>query len=367
MSSSSSSSGRFLIPDPTDEGRANPPHLGDELARICDALLVRGEGRREIEVDEREQLAENEAVEIAEREATVRSRKRQLHEFEDDGEASTSEREDERRHEMRTLEHEIESLGDGVRAPDLASSSVSQMDLSEPPGFEIVEPSAKATSSAMWEPTFSERAKLREEHRINFVRIYPGHIEHRHATIRAILEAAGPRPSLGLRTHVDLARKSLVLFTRAKEDDLLRTPTSRERCCRNDYTCELYRVHAKIGRECLIPQELQEHERSGILPPERRPCLGCMRHDVTYFWMYMRWRGEHLGNAFITSHYNLTNMAGEYLQDQCILSSSLGLPLPVVPFVPGSLSLRDTIKDGETVTYFDQVGMVKLDKDSDFP
>ena len=92
-SSSSSVGGRYLIPDPTDESNATPPHLADELARLCDSLLVRNGGRREIEIDERERLAEAEAAEIAERETAIRSRKRQLRDYDDEEEASTSERE----------------------------------------------------------------------------------------------------------------------------------------------------------------------------------------------------------------------------------------------------------------------------------
>lgn len=366
--------GRHSIPDDpissSSSSSSSRTHFRqDELARICDELLVHGGGRREIEIDERERLAEDEAREVAQRKATVRSRKRQLHELGEEDEESTSEKEDERQHEMRELESELETLGDGVRVPEPSSVTMLEVSSSHPESssFVVTEPSTDANSYAMWEPTFSERALMREELRANFIRIYPGNLEHRHAVVRALLAAAGPRPSLGLREHVELARSSLMLLTRKTEDDLLRTPKVDERYCRNEYNCELYKIHGKIARECLKTVELEEFERSGNLPFERRPCLGCMRYNVTWFWMYMRWRGEHVGTAFISGHYNLTNMRGEYLQDQCLLSSTYGLPLHVVPFVPGALVLREEVRDGEAITIFAQTGMVRLDNESDFP
>ena len=359
------------VPSSSSSSSPTPTHQ-DELARICDLMIVSRSGSREIAIDPREQLAEDEAREMTAREEGVRTRKRRLHTMiDDDDEESTSEKEDERRRELRDLDREIESLGDSVRMPEAVPMDEMQSCSPEPPDFEIAEPPPDASRSAMWEPTFEERGmSLQDRHerqRSNFMLIYPGRLDQRHAVVQALLDSVGTRPSLGAREQVDLARNSLTLHTRKTDDDLLRTPKTGERQCRNDAECELYKYHGKIARECLNPEELQVLERSGQLPSERRPCLGCMRYNVTWFWMLMRRKGVHAGASFISSHYNLVSMRGEYDPEQCLISSNFGLPLPVVPFAPGGFSLREEIMDDEPITRFVQIGMVVLDANSGFP
>lgn len=359
---------RRAIPESVESGGEEAPHdLFDHnaLAQICDDLLVFGRGRREIEPDRAELLAEDEAREIAEREVAVSARKRQLRDLNDEEEESNSEDEETRLHKLRELEREIEVLGDSVRAPESDPMDLYDRCLPEPTGYEIVEPPTEASKAVMWEPSFAERALRAEELRCNFVRIYPGELDQRHAVIRALLSAAGPRPSLGLRPNEDLARTSLMLFTRKMEDDLFRTPKSRERYCKREYNCEMYKAHGKIARECLDGEAMQEFERSGNLPEAKRLCLGCMRFDVTWYWMYLRWHGEETGASFISSHYNLTNIRGEYLQDQCLLDGTRGLPLHVVAFNAGAFAPREDTIDGESVVVFVQK-LVILDRESDF-
>jgi len=330
------------------------------VSRRCSEILVLGHGRRTIEIDPMEELADEETRELKRRARGIRSRKRALHKLAEGNEESNSEKEEERQVTLRELERQIEVMGDNVRVPGFEREDTSLLQ-SLPVNMEIVveEPSVSALSAGMWEPSFSERALERKR---CFAHIYPGGIDQRHAALRALITAAGPKPSLGLRSQADLARNSLVLLTRAKEDDLLRTARVDERCCRNDYQCQIYLAHGHVPRECLSPSELTEFERSGLLPHERRPCLGCMRFNVTWFWVRMRWNGEDANGAFISGHYNLTNVKGEYSQDQTLMSAMYGLPLPVVPFNAGALRV---VREDDGVVRFVQAGLVKLD--SGFP
>lgn len=343
----------------------------DELARVCDDLLARGGGRREIEVDERDRLAEEEAREIARREESVRSRKRDLRDLnEGDDAESTSEGEEDRQSALLAMDREIEALADGVRVPIGGSPSIEIDIRSDPPTFEIVEPPPEASRFAMWESTFSERSDRISAERANLCAIYPGYLDKRTAAVKALIASSGPRPSLGMRPRVEMARSSLMLFTREMEDDLLRTPVAGERPCREGFECQLYKYHGRVARECLSLSELTEFERSGVLPLKLRPCLGCMRYSVTWFWMWLRWRGDVVSTAFISTHYNLANARGEYLLEQTLLSSTRGLPLPVVPWMPGTLRpeiSRDPDSGAEISVRFLQVGMVALDADSGFP
>jgi hypothetical protein len=343
----------------------NPLDRG-ALVDLCDQLLVRGGGRREIEVDPADALAEREAREIATREAGVRARKRQLRETEDDDyEDSTSEQEGERAQRLRDLEREIERLGDSVRAPDVDTMDVTDQCRPEPDGFALSETPSDARKKVMWHPTFAERALRVEEKRCNFVRVYPGQLDQHHAVIRALLIAAGPKPSLGLRANADLARSSLMMLTRSMEDDLFRSPAGRERPCRRDCQCEMYKAHGVTARECLDAETLTEFERSGRLPVERQTCLGCKRFDVTWYWMFLRWHGDDTGASFISSHYNLVNMRGEYLGDQCLLDATRGLPLHVVAFNAGAFAPREQTVNDNRVTVFVQT-LAVLDNESDF-
>ena len=365
------------------------------MASLYDNLIVFGPEEScdtEIEVSEREKLAEQEAHEISVRESEVSRRKHQLHKMQDNTieEDSTSENEEERRRDMSDLEHEIDNLSNGVRVPEtegrLQESSSSSAS-SPPPSHEstpsydgppqekkeqhmeitVVEPGTVPLAATNWEPYFSERTLGPDERRSRFMKVYPGRIDARHAAIAVLLNAAGNRPTFKRREHQELAQKSQMLVTRAKNTDLLRTPKKNERACRNDLNCRLREYHGLIARECLNDEESLELERSGKLPLERRPCIGCMQYDVTWFFLHLRFKGKHAGNTFITSHYNPVNMKGEYCLEQCIMSSTYGLPLPVVPFLPGAMRLVECIMDGEMVTRFDQIGMIELNDKSDFP
>jgi len=348
-----------------------------------------------VEITDQERLLERETAEINERENEINSRKQELHdliegknkndEIEDDDndEDSNSEEETSRQQDILALENEIDSLKNGVRSSYLddglkgidqlnetlsSSSSSSSSRLSEE-SLSIIEPEITSSidGGTYWEPSFSERVLDPIERRSRFIRVYPGHLDTRHAAVKTLLNSTSYKPMLGQQEYNALARKNLMLFTRAKANDLLRTPKKNERICRNGALCQLKKFHGSAARECLTNDDLIELERTGTLPMEQRPCLGCMRYDVTWFFMYMRFHGSHVGNKFISNHYNIVNMKGEYHIDQCLISSVCGLPLPVVPFVPGTMMPKKDILDGEDIIRFVEVGMINIEAEEDFP
>ncbi|HKZ42320.1 MAG TPA: hypothetical protein VJ044_15255, partial [Candidatus Hodarchaeales archaeon] len=269
-----------------------------------------------------------------------------------------------------SMVNSIDSLTNGmILSDDLVIEDRSvPSSVSDP---EEIVPTPRASScSDMWNPRVSERQLSLSEVRRGFgsgfgmLNVYPGTIDPRSAALQMLISAAREKPVLGPMPHDMLARHSMVLHTRAMEDDLLRTPLSSERACRHESSCKIYQHFGQIGRECLHPSELLELERSGKFPEQRRPCLGCMRYDVTYFWMGVRQSGEPVGNIFISGHYNMVNILGEYVLEQTIFGADYGLPLPVVPFIPGSLQLSKSRLNNEDVYYFRQTGMAPAE---DFP
>jgi hypothetical protein len=347
--------------DPLESDPLGP----DPLSARCFALLEREEGATAVDADAAEEMALEEASEIARREEEIRKGKKRLRDAADEARESDSEQEEARQGGLRQIEREIERLGDAVRAPEREQSRAAwALQLALPAATEAsrdpvaLEPPPDPRSAAMWEATFSEvQAERRTLRQAFFGRVYPGGVDQRSAVARALMDAAGPKPALTLRSVEELSRASMRLLTRKQEDDLLRTPRDLERYCRNDAQCVLQVAHGRAARECLTEAEEDELERSGRLPEQRRPCLGCMRDDVLWFYLNFKRSGACVGDGFISGHYNLVDVPGEYDLRQTLHCPAIGLPLPVAYFDAGAL---EAVSDGAGGAVYRQTGYLEV-------
>ena len=320
--------------------------------------LLHGKGNFEVPADHYSEMLNQEFQENSQRDKIMKEMIVDIEEGEE--EESANEDEDCRSDIHSQIIEEIELISNGTMniSEKIVDAAIPATER------EIIEPSPKPREAAlMWEPVVEKRALTTAEHRRGFASVYPGILDPRSAALKMLISTARAKPVLGPRTSDDLARRSMVMQPRAIQEELLRTPLSNERACRHDATCKMLEYFGHIGRECLEPDEMREFERSGILPTNRRSCLGCDRYDATWFWMMARFSGEYLGNVFITGHYVLVNFIGEYRRDQCIASAEYGCPLPVVPFYPGSMVLVKKKIGAEDVTYFTQPGMLPVTED----
>lgn len=129
------------------------------------------------------------------------------------------------------------------------------------------------------------------------------------------------------------------LVTRAEEDANLRIPRKElgERNCGRDEECEGMKI---VGAKPVIlmerltkSQKMTMMNGNGKLPVTRGLCVMCMRFITMYY--YINIRAECISvrkNTILSNFGNITDKAGEYLLEQCIMDSTdnQGLPVPVV-------------------------------------
>lgn len=154
---------------------------------------------------------------------------------------------------------------------------------------------------------------------------------------------------------------SMDLRTRKEDDAFLRTPVEGERKCISDENCEgtkIQNARPVILMEKLTSKELREKEASGgkKVPASRRLCVMCQRYIVAYFYINCRAECATLRtNVKLSSYFNLVDKVGEYLLEDCVMSSSTeyqGLPAPVVLHTRNKY--KQVVQDG--VTYYQQIG-----------
>lgn len=155
---------------------------------------------------------------------------------------------------------------------------------------------------------------------------------------------------------------SMEMCTREVEEAFLRTPVEGERRCIADEGCEGMKIeHAKpcILVEKLTRLEREEQAKTGKLPSMRKLCVMCQRYVVGYYYINTKAECDTIRTkAVLSQYYNLADKCGEYLLEDCIMSSSRdyqGLPGPVVFQVRNKY--KQEVQNG--VTYFLQVGYKK--------
>lgn len=175
----------------------------------------------------------------------------------------------------------------------------------------------------------------------------------------------------GVRSWVPHTRKefleamiaSMEVCSRETEEAYLRTPVEGERRCIADENCEGMKIeHAKpcILVEMLTRKEREEKESAnGKLPITRRMCVMCRRYVVGYYHINIRAECDTMRTKAVLSQYcNIADKCGEYILEECIMSSSMdyqGLPGPVAFQVRNKY--KQEIQNG--VTYFLQAGYKK--------
>jgi hypothetical protein len=152
--------------------------------------------------------------------------------------------------------------------------------------------------------------------------------------------------------------KSVQRVTRKEEEAWLRTPMSGERRCIRDAQCEGTKIpgcQPVILVEYLTPSELEEKERRGNLPSNRKMCVMCERYCTCYNFINIKAECSTLtqNNLIVSKRANIVGKKGEYVMEQTIMSNSKdyhALPFPVVLHV--RKYYRQVVKNG--VTYYEQ-------------
>ena len=158
--------------------------------------------------------------------------------------------------------------------------------------------------------------------------------------IRSLLQTA-PQDTLSPEDtrHKEQARSSIEVVTRSYEEKYLREPIGNERSCVMNENCQGMMLNhitdnKFILREFLLPSEEEEAKRTGQWPKERRLCILCKRAEIARAFINIRADGMGVKENIILQDYrNLVNISGEYMLEDCILSSPnifQGLLDPVV-------------------------------------
>lgn len=186
--------------------------------------------------------------------------------------------------------------------------------------------------------------------------------------IRALLQQA-PQETLSPETarHKDIERAKTEVVPRAYEERYLCEPTGNQRPCVMAQQCQgmqlpHIRENAFVLREFLLPSQEDEWKRSGKLPQERQLCLMCKRAEILRAFVNVRADNMGVKSHMILQDYrNLVNVPGEYMLEDCILSSPTiyqGLLDPVVMHVKNAYRLKT--KNG--VRFYEQWRMRKPDE-----
>ena len=159
--------------------------------------------------------------------------------------------------------------------------------------------------------------------------------------IREMLQEA-PSDSLlplDMCTHAKDMREFVQVVPRAYENEYLREPLKKERCCAMDEKCEGLKIYAMgsnrfILREFLLPSEAKQAKKDGHLPKERRLCLLCKRTEIEKAFYNIKMDGMAVKHKVILSDYrNIVGVPGEYCIEDTIVTSTKkyeGLLDPVV-------------------------------------
>lgn len=186
--------------------------------------------------------------------------------------------------------------------------------------------------------------------------------------IRALLQQA-PQETLSPETarHKDVERAKTEVVPRAYEERYLCEPVGNQRPCVMNDQCQGMQLphiveNAFVLREFLLPSQEEEFKRSGKLPQERQLCIMCKRAEILRAFVNVRADNMGVRSHMILQDYrNLCNVPGEYMLDDCILSSPTiyqGLLDPVVMHVKNAYRLKT--KNG--VRFYDQWRMRKPDE-----
>jgi hypothetical protein len=131
--------------------------------------------------------------------------------------------------------------------------------------------------------------------------------------------------------------RRLGFVTREEEESYLRTPYKGERpCCRDD-KCEgrfIPGARKVTLTEMLTASEILARDQGKGLPKERKMCVMCRRSQAEAHWITTRSESASInGNWCLQDYYNLVDVEGEYILEQCFMSSSReyqGNPLPIL-------------------------------------
>ena len=139
--------------------------------------------------------------------------------------------------------------------------------------------------------------------------------------------------------HKETARAKIEVVTREYEEKFLREPVGDERPCIMQENCQGMQLsqckdNRFVLREFLLPTEDEEAKRTCTWPKEGRLCILCKRAEIARAYINIRADGMGVKNNMILQDYrNITGVPGEYILDDCILSSASifqGLLDPVV-------------------------------------
>ena len=142
---------------------------------------------------------------------------------------------------------------------------------------------------------------------------------------------------------------------RAYEERYLCEPVGNQRPCVMNDQCQGMQLphiveNAFVLREFLLPSQEEEFKRSGKLPQERQLCIMCKRAEILRAFVNVRADNMGVRSHMILQDYrNLCNVPGEYMLDDCILSSPTiyqGLLDPVVMHVKNAYWLKTKTASG---------------------
>lgn len=169
-------------------------------------------------------------------------------------------------------------------------------------------------------------------------------------------------------------QRTPIMITREYEQSMMRTVKPGERTCLNGSECEFLLMFGKTrlpGTEFLFPEERLEFEKTGKLPDKLKPCILCMRREVTIHWMNARSECGSMANKWLFQvYYNLVEIDGEYLLEFCIMSAETEIQVLTHPVVIHVRSLYTQIECEQGVWMYLQTGYPKpedvRDKRRDF-
>tara|TARA_B100000900_G_scaffold396477_1_gene395808 strand:+ start:6108 stop:6827 length:720 start_codon:yes stop_codon:yes gene_type:complete len=121
----------------------------------------------------------------------------------------------------------------------------------------------------------------------------------------------------------------LVCCPRAYEESFLREPVQDERQCMRGTACEGLKIACDrpfILREFIYPRPKSERNQ------QRGLCLMCRRLEIARLHFHAESSSCMTADVFVSDHYNIVGVPGEYRMQDCIVSTDkfTGLPMPVV-------------------------------------
>ncbi len=161
---------------------------------------------------------------------------------------------------------------------------------------------------------------------------------------------------------------NLDIMTRGQDDFWLRTKGPDDRDCVSDDDCQgRYLMPNKSGHtltECLTEEDQETFIKTGKLPELRRSCLACQRYFAAYYYINLRAECDNMRtDAKLAKFCNIVDQAGEYILDQCIITSGTkyqGLPAPVV--LHCRRYYEQKIDNEKNIVYYIQKGYYKSEQ-----